>query len=37
MWAGLSDSVDALFVVVGPTVGKVISIDHRDDGMAEIH
>jgi hypothetical protein len=35
--AGLSDGVDALFVVVSPAIWKVISIDHRDDSVAEIH
>jgi hypothetical protein len=37
VWAGLSNGVDALFVVVCPTVRKVISIHHRDHGMAEVH
>ena len=34
---GLSDGVDALLVVVGPAVGKVVAVDHRDDGVAEVH
>ena len=35
--AGLSDGVDALLIVVGPAVGKVVAVDYRDDGMAQVH
>ena len=29
--------MDALFVVVGPTVGQVVAVDHGDHGVPEIH
>lgn len=34
---GLGDGIDALFVVVCSAVREVVSIDHRDHGMTEVH
>ena len=37
LWCMCVNGINALFVMVSSAIGQVVSVDHRDDGMTQVH